>query len=120
MSTPKKLYVVGGDGWTLDDGTGRIVANCGGYTDSMRDTADENRANAARLALCWNTRDEWVQKAQRLAIKVDDLVAALGALVTAVEDDSGDDDAQTAFDTAIGHARAALAAARALVAAVPL
>ena len=101
MTTPEKLYVVGGDGWVLDDGgNGRLIANCGGYTESLdpAKSNDENRANAKRIALRYNT--------------FPDFVAALGEVIYAYDvvdphDDGSSDDFYLRITDVMDQIRAA-------------
>ena len=92
---------VDGD-WALNATPRRLVANCGGYTDTSDPTTSgaENRANAEHLALCWNSHD--------------DLVAALETFVAAFAQYLTDHD--YAWDgptnAADAQARAAIAAAQ--------
>ena len=45
----------------------RLIASCMGYSDGCGQVFREiNNANAARLALCWNTHDALVKAAQAI------------------------------------------------------
>ena len=106
MTTPEKLYVVGGDGWVLDDGgNGRLIANCGGYTESLdpAKSNDENRANAKRIALRYNTHPD-------LVAALELLLRTASGLYGIVQGEYGGPDPDISADIEI--ARAALAAAK--------